>query len=251
MPIINMVYKKPKRWSWNAIWLISKSSMWVDNTCRWAFMSNDWTHFYKALEVWRAIVQYSLSTPYDLSSASQVYSRSTDAQNQIFFDFTWKYLYTYWVKQYTLWTNWDISTATQTWTITPWFSQWRPRLCQVIDSTHLRLSWSYNWAGTEKLVTLANPNDTSSVTMETFTRSSTDRMVRNHNGTRVLFSNYGSSVALQQWVCTTPYDITTLTSIENVLTWLKYPYYAYTNYDRWLVLWTEANTVYYYDLPNS
>ena len=252
MPIFNSVFKSFQRWGkWDATGATSTSSIWVANTCRWAFMSDDGYHFYTGLESGRAVVQYDLSTPYKLSTASQVYSLSTDAQNQIWFDETWTYLYTAGVKQYTLSTPRQLSTATQTWTLAVNFPQWWCRLCQVIDDTHLWLAWSYNWAWNQCMVTLSAPHDLSNVTRVYTTRSSTDRMVRNHDGTIILFSGYWSSVALQQATCSTPFDISTMWTATNILTWKKYPYYAYTNRNCWLIFWDENNTVYYYNLPNS
>ena len=96
-------------------WQISWNPWVWSNDFYWLAFNPDWTKFYGALNN-KTIVQYNLSTAWDISTSTLAYTLSTTAKPwNILFDRNWTKLYV-WFEWNLLWvctlsTAWDLSTA--------------------------------------------------------------------------------------------------------------------------------------------
>ena len=87
---------------------------------QWCYISDDWTKMYISFWNWGSwkLVQYTLATPNDVSSAVYVRNRSLTKPDWIYFSNDWTKFFVWsengnTILRYTLSTAWDISTAAQ------------------------------------------------------------------------------------------------------------------------------------------
>lgn len=87
---------------------------------QWCYISPDWTKMY--INFWNSfnwkLEQYDLSTPWDVTTATQVRTINVTQPDGIYFSDDWLYFYMgcesdHSIKRYSMSTAWDISTATQ------------------------------------------------------------------------------------------------------------------------------------------
>lgn len=246
---------RPSRWTWDTTWLTLSSSKSISSSMRGSYMTNDGKYLYCWIESWSAVWWYEMSTPYDLSTATQKWTLSTwVSTNWVTIDETWTYLYIVWysagLRQYVLSTPFNVTTATLNASISSinW-ETWR-RCVQIKDDTHIYIS---TWAYKQSMINLNSAHNLSSYTFTNYTATTNQRSVFNHSWDKILYcTSESSSTTMYSWNVATAWNpSSTISWATSRLSWLRYPRWSYTNYDRWLMVGAENGYVYYYSLPNS
>lgn len=212
MPILNMIYWATWSWPTPVIIRIDQSTQvgtfdaW--NFTTWAFITDDWLKLYTTNEGDNTLRQYSLSTAFDLSTASLVTSIGTpSAPHWICFKHDWtKAIVPSWwnsnIRVYDLSTAWDLSTATYT-DISMWYRC--TAACWSYDWTNL-----YVWNSNASYVhyTLSTPFDLSTRTQESDTITvDTARWCCISKDWGNFFRPRWDRAAIEQMVLTTNYNI--------------------------------------------
>ena len=144
------------------------------------YMKAGWTKMYMVDLSTDDIFQYTLSTAYDISTASYdsiSYSFSTEDANPrwLYFKPDWTEIYIWWdswnaIERYTLSTAWDVSTASHTTTVSISSEDTAPRwLFFSPDGDKMFLSWN----ATDKIYqyTLSTPWDISTLSYDSINRA--------------------------------------------------------------------------------
>ena len=105
----------------NKTWAVSQ---WTYGDCNTIAFKSDWTKVYTSWEAQNTVYQFSLATPRDISTISydskskSVISETSNVTAGIIFSddgttmYIWGWWGTWYLFKYTLWTAWDVSTAT-------------------------------------------------------------------------------------------------------------------------------------------
>lgn len=223
---------RPAQWSlrvpstitWSTL-VSSKAtfSEWSDT--QWMYISPDGTKLYVPFRSNKRLYQYSMSTPFDASTATAVRYIWVTTPDWIYFDDTGTYMFIgseTWSKilRYTLSTPRDISTAIQDQTLSLW-SYFALTICLSLDGKHIYY-WKYN--GSQDVVyqqTLSTPYDLTTAwtaTSKYFGSNSRAWTYVRNDGKYAYIRGGGSWI--WQYELATPYDITsTATEIWTMSIW--------------------------------
>jgi len=269
-----IVYQKEITWYAlsSAVYASKSKAVWTEDTSPyWVFLKPDWTKMYVIWIANDTIYQYTLSTAYDVSTASYD-SKSFSVTSQewlptwLFFSTDWTKAYTVWewsdsVFQYTLSTAWDISTASYS---SKSFSvSWQDSQPYWVffksDWLKMYVAWR-SWDNVFQY-TLSTAWDVSTASYDSKSLSTSSeeislQSVYISDDWLQLFAIWSTNKTVFQYNLTTAFDVSTWSyswisflvssedSAPNSLTfsngWLKM-----------YVSWNTNNTIYEYDLPKT
>lgn len=186
---------------------------WSFSDIQGCYVSPDGTKMY--IDFWNnwngKLAQYSLSTPRDITTASQVTSIWVTQPDGLYFDDDGNYFYVsceqdHTIKRYSMSTAWDISTAAQDQSLSIGSSWYAYNICLSEDGSYIY----YNkWAGNIFQYELATPYDlTTATNQKSITLSNDEALVMVKDNWKYLYSWTEHGESIKQYELATPYDIT-------------------------------------------
>ena len=198
------------------------------------------------------LVQYSLSTPFDVGTASKVGDISITQPDWICFSSDWNYFYygresDHTIKRYSLSTAWDISTATQDQSYSVW-GKYAGSVCLSNDWLHMAYAWNDNEVWKWCTCDLSTPRDLTTVNNLNISINTPYAFI---NGRWEIYGFFDSNI-LGQYEASTPFDISsTLTQIGSFdtsgLSGLEWRAWWFSNDGKYRTVWQNNLSINLYE----
>lgn len=258
MTILNMVYySKQDSWWDLSKWAISQTSSALSSTWYgWVHFNNDWTKIYLTQygNGWR-IHEWTLSTPYDISTISITNSLSIQYPEDIHFSGDGKKMFIiksdsspYRILRYSLSTAWSISTAAQDQYIDRGGSNADRWLYITPDGKNIYI-WTRSWSS-DGLVkyTLSTAWDLSTAwTVESISNTIWWISIRFGNNWKLLFTSTEWISTIRYYRLSTAYNVSSVTEQWTLnIAWATRAWWMWFNdsWTMWVIVWWGGSTNY-------